>query len=89
MARYIQQDAAGAARVRPGKWTSWKVIVPVDKRPKKKMNNLNLENLFSVTCATPAKSRADRRQHQKIVGILNTGYAVHLAHVGFRAATCS
>ena len=30
---------------------TWKVIVPPEKRVKKKMNSLNLENLFSVTLA--------------------------------------
>ena len=28
---------------------TWKVLVPVDKRPKKQMNKLDLDNLFSVT----------------------------------------
>jgi len=29
--------------------SSWKVLVPVDKRPTKQMNKLDLDNLFSVT----------------------------------------
>ena len=28
---------------------TWKVIVPVEDRPKKQMNNFNLKNMFSVT----------------------------------------
>jgi nitrite reductase (NO-forming)/hydroxylamine reductase len=36
---------------------SWKVIVPVKDRPTKQMNKFNLKNMFSVTCATPAKWR--------------------------------
>ena len=50
MARYVQQTPPAP----PGYGlkemeASWKVIVPVAQRPTKKMNKLNLENLFSVT----------------------------------------
>ena len=34
-----------------------KVIIPPDKRPKKKMNNYNIENIFRRRCGTPVKSR--------------------------------
>ncbi|MFP5339365.1 MAG: c-type cytochrome, partial [Gammaproteobacteria bacterium] len=50
MARYIQQPPP-----QPPEWgmkemrASWKVIVPVDKRPKKQMNKINLQNVFAIT----------------------------------------
>jgi len=50
MARYIQQDPPvppeyGLADMKG----TWKVIVPPDQRPKKKMNNYNIANIFSTT----------------------------------------
>ena len=61
---------------------SWKVIVPVDKRPKQ-MNNFNLKNMFSVTLRDTGEV-ADRRRHQEIRSIVKTGYAVHIPPVGLR-----
>src|SRR5262249_10694220 len=50
MARYLLNEPAqppefGLKEMKE----SWKVIVPVDKRPTRKMNNLDIDNLFSVT----------------------------------------
>ena len=50
MARYLQHEPPmppefGLKEME----ASWKVIVPPNKRPKKQMNNYDLENLFSVT----------------------------------------
>jgi nitrite reductase (NO-forming)/hydroxylamine reductase len=58
MARYVQQEPPT-----PPEWgmkemmASLKVTVPPSQRPTKKMNKLDLDNLFSVTCATRARSR--------------------------------
>jgi len=50
MARFVQQDPP-----QPPEWgleqmkSTWKVIVPPAQRPKKKMNNYNIANIFSTT----------------------------------------
>lgn len=60
---------------------SWKVIVPPDKRPKKQMNKLNLENLFSVTLRDSGEVALIDGDTHKIVNIIKTGYAVHISRL--------
>jgi len=82
MARYIQQTPPAPPEFGLKEMeASWKVIVPVDKRPSKKMNNLNLENLFSVTLRDAGEIALIDGDSKKIVSILNTGYAVHISRM--------
>ncbi|KXB31613.1 nitrite reductase [Dechloromonas denitrificans] len=82
MARYIQQTPPAPPEYGLKEMeASWKVIVPVDQRPKKKMNNLNLENLFSVTLRDAGEIALIDGDSKKIVSILNTGYAVHISRM--------
>ncbi|BAN35921.1 cytochrome c, class I:cytochrome d1, heme region [Sulfuricella denitrificans skB26] len=82
MARYVQQTPPAPPEFgMPEMMASWKVTVPVDKRPKKKMNNLNLENLFSVTLRDAGEIALIDGDSKKIVSILNTGYAVHISRM--------
>jgi len=60
---------------------SWKVIVPVDKRPKKQANKLDLENLFSVTLRDAGQVALIDGKSKKIVTVIDTGYAVHISRV--------
>jgi nitrite reductase (NO-forming)/hydroxylamine reductase len=60
---------------------SWKVLVPPEKRPKKKMNNLDLENLFSVTLRDDGKIALIDGNTKKIVTTIETGYAVHISRL--------
>jgi nitrite reductase (NO-forming)/hydroxylamine reductase len=60
---------------------TWKVIVPVDKRPKKKMNRLNLENLFSVTLRDSGEIALIDGDTKQIVNVVKTGYAVHISRL--------
>ena len=82
MARYIQHPAPT-----PPEWglkemkASWKLLVPVDKRPTKKMNNLNLDNLFSVTLRDAGELALIDGDSKKIVTILKTGFAVHISRL--------
>ena len=79
MARYIQHPAP-----QPPEWgmkeirSSWKLLVPPEKRPKKKMNNINLENLFSVTLRDSGELALIDGDSKKIITILKTGFAVHI-----------
>jgi nitrite reductase (NO-forming)/hydroxylamine reductase len=82
MARYIQQTPPqppefGLAEMK----ATWKVIVPPEKRPKKKMNNYNLDNLFSVTLRDVGKVALIDGDTKKIINIVPTGYAVHISRL--------
>ena len=82
MARYIQQTPPAPPEYGLKEMeASWKVVVPVDQRPKKKMNNLNLDNLFSVTLRDAGEIALIDGDSKKIVNILNTGYAVHISRM--------
>ena len=61
--------------------STWKVHIPADKRPKKKMNNLNIENLFSVTLRDAGQVALIDGNSKKIVHIITTGYAVHISRL--------
>ncbi|MEI6986023.1 MAG: cytochrome D1 domain-containing protein [Rhodospirillaceae bacterium] len=60
---------------------SWKVIVPPDKRPTKKMNSLDIENLFSVTLRDAGQVALIDGNSKQIVDIIDTGYAVHISRI--------
>jgi nitrite reductase (NO-forming) / hydroxylamine reductase len=61
--------------------TSWTVAVPPEKRPTKKMNKLNLDNLFSVTLRDAGEIALIDGDSKKIVNIIKTGYAVHISRI--------
>ncbi|WP_318014113.1 cytochrome D1 domain-containing protein [Paucibacter sp. TC2R-5] len=80
MARYIQQDAPvppefGMAQIKQ----TWKVIVPPAERPTKKMNNFNIENIFSTTLRDTGEVALIDGDTKKIINIVKTGYAVHIS----------
>jgi nitrite reductase (NO-forming)/hydroxylamine reductase len=60
---------------------SWKLIVPPEKRPKKKMNNYNIENLFSVTLRDSGEVALIDGDSKKIINVIKTGYAVHISRL--------
>lgn len=82
MARYIMQEPP-----QPPEWGmkemkgSWKVHVPVDQRPKKQMNSLDLDNLFAVTLRDTGEVALVDGNTKKIVKVIPTGYAVHISRM--------
>jgi len=60
---------------------TWKVIVPVDQRPKKQMNKINLGNVFSVTLRDTGEVALIDGDTKQIVNIVKTGYAVHISRL--------
>ena len=58
---------------------SWKVLVDPAKRPKKKQNKVNLDNLFSVTLRDSGEIALIDGDTKQIVNIVKTGYAVHIS----------
>nr|MCU0813473.1 nitrite reductase [Burkholderiaceae bacterium] len=78
MARYIQHDPPtppefGMADMK----NTWKVIVPPEQRPKKKMNNYNIDNIFSTTLRDTGEVALIDGDTKQIINIVKTGYAVH------------
>lgn len=60
---------------------SRKDIVPVAKRPTRKMNNYNLDNLFSVTLRDSGEVALIDGDSKQIINIVKTGYAVHISRM--------
>jgi len=88
MATYIQM-----APDAPPEWgmkemkDSWKVVIAPDKRPTKKMNSVNLDNVFSVTLRDTGEVALIDGDTHKIWNIVKTGYAVHISRISRPAAT--
>jgi nitrite reductase (NO-forming)/hydroxylamine reductase len=82
LARYIQHDPPtppefGLAEMKK----TWKVIVPPELRPKKKMNNVNIANIFSTTLRDTGEVAIIDGDTKQIVNIVKTGYAVHISRL--------
>ena len=60
---------------------TWTVRVPVEKRPTKQMNKLDLDNLFSVTLRDTGEIALIDGASKKIVEVIPTGYAVHISRI--------
>ncbi|MBT9550206.1 MAG: c-type cytochrome [Hydrogenophaga sp.] len=82
MARYIQHEPPtppefGMEQMK----ATWKVIVPPEKRPTKKMNNFNITNIFSTTLRDTGEVALIDGDTKKIINIIKTGYAVHISRL--------
>jgi nitrite reductase (NO-forming)/hydroxylamine reductase len=82
VSKYIQNTPE-----QPPEWgmkemmASWKVIVPPDQRPKKKMNKYNINNVFSVTLRDAGQVALIDGDTKEIINIVKTGYAVHISRL--------
>src|SRR5574343_923149 len=76
MARYIQQTPPQPPEygLKDMKAT-WKVIIPPEKRPTKKMNNYNIANIFSTTLRDAGEIALIDGDTKKIINVVKTGYA--------------
>ncbi len=82
MARYIQQDPPTPPEFSLADMkATWKVIVPPEKRPKKKMNNYNISNIFSTTLRDAGEVALIDGDTKQIINIVKTGYAVHISRL--------
>ncbi|HJV24148.1 MAG TPA: cytochrome D1 domain-containing protein [Aromatoleum sp.] len=82
MARYVQQTPPqppefGMADMK----STWKVIIPPEQRPTKKMNNYNIANIFSTTLRDSGEIALIDGDTKKIINIIKTGYAVHISRI--------
>ena len=82
MARYLLLDPAvppefGMAEMRD----SWKLIVAPADRPTEKMNDIDIDNLFSVTLRDSGQVALIDGATYEIHTIIDTGYAVHISRI--------
>ena len=82
MAKYVMLDAPsppewGMAEMRD----SWKVLVAPEDRPTQKMNDIDLENLMSVTLRDAGQVALIDGNTYEIRAIIDTGYAVHISRM--------
>ena len=82
MARFLQHTPPN-----PPEWglkemrDSWKVLVPESERPTRKMNDYDIDNIFSVTLRDSGEIALIDGESKQIINILKTGYAVHISRV--------
>ena len=82
MVRYLLNEP-----VAPPEWgmdemrKSWEVLVPVEQRPSTQQNQLDLDNLFSVTLRDSGEVALIDGKSYEIVKIFPTGYAVHISRL--------
>ncbi len=82
MARYIQQEPPTPPEYGMKEMeATWKVIVPTDKRPTKKMNNYNIDNVMSVTLRDSGQIALIDGDTKQIISVVPTGYAVHISRL--------
>ena len=60
---------------------SWKLAVPVVNRPTKKMNDWDIDNLFSVTLRDSGEVALIDGKTYEIKTVIKTGYAVHISRI--------
>ena len=82
MARYLLNEPAqppefGLKEMKD----TWKSLVPVAQRPTKKMNKLDIDNLFAVTLRDSGEIALIDGKSKKIELIIKTGYAVHISRI--------
>jgi len=80
MAKYLQHEPPippefGMEEMK----ATWKLLVPPEKRPTKKQNKYNIENIFSVTLRDSGQVALIDGDTKKIITIIKTGYAVHIS----------
>ena len=80
MARFLQHEPPappefGMEDMR----ATWKVLVPPEKRPKKKQHKRNTDNFFAVTLRDSGEVAIIDGDTKEVVAIIPTGYAVHIS----------
>lgn len=82
MANYLLQDPASPPEFgMPEMKASWQVLVAPEDRPTEKMNDWDLENLFSVTLRDAGQIALIDGASYEIKKIVDTGYAVHISRL--------
>ncbi|XOZ32948.1 cytochrome D1 domain-containing protein [Halomonadaceae bacterium KBTZ08] len=82
MAKYVMHEPPeppefGMEKMRE----SWEVYVPPEERPTEPQNDLNRDNLFSVTLRDAGQVALISGDTKEIVEVIETGYAVHISRM--------
>jgi nitrite reductase (NO-forming)/hydroxylamine reductase len=82
MARYVQHEPPqppeyGMKEIK----ATWKVLIPVEQRPKTKQNKYNIDNIFAVTLRDSGEVALIDGDTKQIINIVKTGYAVHISRL--------
>ncbi len=84
MAKYLQNEPPVPPEYGMKELTeSWTVKIPVKDRPKSKLNDYNIENIFSVTLRDDGKIALVDGDSKEIISVIETGYAVHISRMSY------
>ena len=82
MARYLLLEPPAPPEFgMPEMMASWKVLVKPEDRPTKKMNDIDIDNLFSVTLRDAGKVALIDGATYELKAVIDTGYAVHISRI--------
>ncbi|WP_415182088.1 cytochrome D1 domain-containing protein [Phaeovulum sp.] len=82
MARYVLLDPPTPPEFgMPEMLATWKVMVAPEDRPTEKMNDIEIDNLMSVTLRDSGEIALIDGDTHEILQIIKTGYAVHISRI--------
>lgn len=82
MARYVLLEPPAPPEFgMPEMKASWKLVVKPEDRPKKKMNDIDIDNLMSVTLRDAGQVALIDGGTYEIKAVIDTGYAVHISRI--------
>ena len=82
MARYLLLEPPAPPEFgMPEMMASWKVIVKPEDRPTKKMNDIDIDNLFSTTLRDAGQVALIDGATYDLKAVIDTGYAVHISRI--------
>lgn len=82
MARYLLLEPPAPPEFgMPEMLATWKVIVQPEDRPKEKMNDWDIDNLFSTTLRDAGQVALIDGATYEIKTVIDTGYAVHISRI--------
>ena len=82
MARYLLLEPPAPPEFgMPEMLASWKVIVKPEDRPKEKLNDWDIDNLFSTTLRDAGQVALIDGNTYEIKTVIDTGYAVHISRI--------
>jgi nitrite reductase (NO-forming)/hydroxylamine reductase len=83
MARFVQNDPVAPPEISLADMKdTWKILVPVDKRPKKPEHTRNWQNYFGVVLRDAGKVAIFDGDTKENLGEVPTGFAVHILRSG-------
>ena len=82
MARFLQHEPPQPPEFGMEEMRSfWKVLVPVDERPDKKMNDIDIDDIFVITLRDTGEIALVDGGSKEIISTIKTGYAVHISRL--------